>query len=122
MGQVGPEADFDDWSLAGLTVRQPELRRTASVAFERDDVSLEYEFEALHEAFSYRQNPGGLPAWFAENRFEQAGRVRGVLCGAPAAGSSSTASRTATTRGARATGARRSTGSGCSRTRPPGAR
>ena len=40
---------------------------------------LEYEFEALHEAFSYRQNPGGLPAWFAQNRFEQAGRVRGVL-------------------------------------------
>ena len=79
LGQVGPDADFDDWDLAGLQVRQPELRRTASVRFEGDDVALEYEFEALHEAFSYRQNPGGLPPWFAQNRFEQAGRVRGVL-------------------------------------------
>ncbi len=76
---MGPDADFDDWELAGLQVRQPELRRTATVRFEADDVALEYEFEALHEAFSYRQNPGGLPAWFAHNRFEQAGRVRGEL-------------------------------------------
>jgi hypothetical protein len=79
LGQVGPEDDFDDWSLAGLSVRQPELRRTAVVAFDGEAVSLEYEFEALHEAFSYRQNPGGLPPWFAQNRFEQAGRVTGVL-------------------------------------------
>ena len=79
LGQVGDEADFDDWSLAGLEVRQPELRRTAEVRFEGDGVRLEYSFEALHEAFSYRQNPGGLPSWFARNRFEQAGRVNGVL-------------------------------------------
>ena len=49
------------------------------MSFEGDDVALEYEFEALHEAFCYQQNPGGLPSWFAENRFEQAGRVRGSL-------------------------------------------
>jgi hypothetical protein len=79
LGQVADDADFDDWSLAGLEVRQPELRRTAEVRFARDDVRLEYDFEALHEAFSYRQNPGGLPAWFARDRFEQAGRVTGVL-------------------------------------------
>jgi hypothetical protein len=79
LGQVGAEADFDDWSLAGLEVRQPELRRTAEVRFAREHVRLEYDFTALHEAFSYRQNPGGLPAWFADNRFEQAGRVTGVL-------------------------------------------
>jgi len=79
LGQVGPEADFDDWRVAGLEVRQPELRRTAEVRFAGDGVRLEYDFTALHEAFSYRQNPGGLPSWFAENRFEQAGRVQGVL-------------------------------------------
>jgi hypothetical protein len=79
LGQVGDEADFDDWSLAGLEVRQPELRRTAEVRFAGAGVRLEYDFSALHEAFSYRDNPGGLPAWFARNRFEQAGRVTGVL-------------------------------------------
>jgi len=79
LGQVGDDADFDDWSLAGLHVRQPELRRTAEVRFEGDRVQLDYDFEALHEAFSYQQNPGGLPSWFARNRFEQAGRVTGEL-------------------------------------------
>jgi hypothetical protein len=77
--EVAPEADFDDWHLEGLELRQPELRRTAELRFRRDGVRLEYDFSALHEAFSYRQNPGGLPAWFAHNRFEQAGRVTGVL-------------------------------------------
>ena len=79
VGQVGPDADFDDWRIAGLEVRQPEPRRTATVRFAAAGVRLEYEFTALHEAFSYRQNPAGLPAWFAANRFEQAGRVRGGL-------------------------------------------
>ena len=79
LGQVGPEADFDDWQLAGLEVRQPELRRTATVRFAGDGVRLDYRFTAVHDAFSYHQNPGGLPPWFAANRFEQAGRVTGVL-------------------------------------------
>jgi hypothetical protein len=79
LSQVSDDADFDDWSLAGLEVRQPEVRHTAEVRFAGDGVRLEYDFEAIHEAFSYRQNPGGLPAWFARNRFEQAGRVTGVL-------------------------------------------
>lgn len=79
LGQVGPEADFDAWRLAGLEVRQPEPQRTAEVRFDRDGVRLEYDFTALHDAFTYRANPGGLPRWFADNRFEQAGRVAGVL-------------------------------------------
>jgi hypothetical protein len=79
MGEVGPEADFDDWDHAGLRLRQPEVRRTAELRYESERIALEYRFEALHEAFSYRQNPGGLPGWFAQNRFEQAGRVEGVL-------------------------------------------
>jgi hypothetical protein len=79
LGQVGREADFDDWDHAGLQLRQPEVRRTAELRFDSEQTHLEYEFEALHDAFSYRQNPGGLPHWFAQNRFEQAGRIRGVL-------------------------------------------
>ena len=120
LGQVGPTTPTSTtgrsraWRSASPSCGAPP--RCASRA---TTSRLEYEFEALHEAFSYRQNPGGLPAWFARNRFEQAGRVTGVLEVAGAR-SSSTASPTATTRGARATGVRRSTGSGCSRTRRPG--
>lgn len=79
VGQVGPEADFDRWSHAGLQLRQPEVRRSAELRYASERIRLEYDFIALHDAFSYRQNPGGLPAWFAQNRFEQAGHVTGAL-------------------------------------------
>lgn len=76
---VADEMDLDDFALSGLTVRQPELRRTAEVGYRSDNVRLEYRFEAIHEAFSYRSNPNGLPSWFAANRLEQTGRVSGFL-------------------------------------------
>ena len=79
LGQVGPDADFDHWDDAGLRLRQPEVRRSAELRYTSDRIRLEYDFAALHDAFSYRQNPGGLPQWFAQNRFEQAGRITGVL-------------------------------------------
>lgn len=78
-GQVGPEADFDDWEHAGLRLRQPEAQRSAELRYSSARIEVEYDFAALHDAFSYRQNPGGLPSWFAQNRFEQAGRVSGTL-------------------------------------------
>jgi hypothetical protein len=78
-GRVGEEADFDDFRFEGLTVRQPELRQTCQVRFDRDDIHLAYDFTALHDAFSYRSNPDGLPTWFAQNRLEQTGHVDGFL-------------------------------------------
>ena len=78
-GRVAESADFDDFRFEGLTVRQPELRRTCQVRFDRDDVHLAYDFTALHDAFSYRSNPDGLPGWFARNRLEQTGHVDGFL-------------------------------------------
>src|SRR5258706_12589091 len=74
-GTVPEGMDLDDFALRGLTVRQPGLRRTAEVGYRSRTVRLEYRFEAIHDAFSYRCNPDGLPAWFAANRLEQTGRV-----------------------------------------------
>jgi hypothetical protein len=78
-GVVGPDMDFDDFAFDGLTVSQPQLRRTARVAYASEHVRLQYDFEAVHDAFSYRANPDGLPSWFAANRLEQSGRVAGFL-------------------------------------------
>lgn len=78
-GSVPADMDLDDFRLRGLTIRQPELRRTAEVTYESDTVRLEYRFEAIQDAFSYRSNPDGLPEWFAQNRLEQTGRVTGFL-------------------------------------------
>lgn len=76
---VPAEMDLDDFRVGGLTVRQPELRRTAEVTYASENVRLRYRFEGIHEAFSYRSNPDGLPDWFAANRLEQTGRVSGFL-------------------------------------------
>lgn len=78
-GTIAPDQDLDELRFEGLTVTQPELRRTALVTYERDDVALRFDFTALHDAFSYHQNPDGLPTWMARNRFEQTGHVTGFL-------------------------------------------
>jgi hypothetical protein len=78
-GGVPADMDFDDFAIEGLTVRQPELRRTAEVTYASEHVRLEYRFEGVQDAFSYRSNPDGLPEWFAANRLEQTGRVSGFL-------------------------------------------
>ncbi|RZT86712.1 hypothetical protein EV383_3609 [Pseudonocardia sediminis] len=78
-GTVEDSADLDDFTFEGLHVRQPEFQRTAEVRYSRGDVEVEYSFEGIHDAFSFRSNPDGLPSWFAENRMEQTGRVSGFL-------------------------------------------
>ncbi|KAA9164476.1 hypothetical protein FPZ12_007755 [Amycolatopsis acidicola] len=78
-GTVGDDMDLDNFEFRGLTVKQPELRRTAQVGYTSDEVRLQFDFTALHDAFSYRSNPDGLPSWFAANRLEQTGHVTGFL-------------------------------------------
>lgn len=77
--EVGDNMDFDHFTLKGLELTQPELRNCAQLRYSSDKIKLEYNFTALHDAFSFRQNPDGLPGWFALNRFEQTGWVTGFL-------------------------------------------
>lgn len=78
-GEVPPEMDFDDFRLEGLEVRQPADQRSALVRYESETVRLEYQFDGIHDPFSYRSNPDGLPRWFAHNRLEQSGWVKGFI-------------------------------------------
>lgn len=78
-GSVGSDQDLDDLSFGDLHIAQPEPLRTARVSYTSDDMRLRYDFEAVHDAFSYRANPDGIPTWFAENRLEQSGRVTGFV-------------------------------------------
>lgn len=77
--EVPDGIDLDAFSFEGLTLTQPVLRRTARLQYESAKVKLDFNFAALHEPFSYKQNPDGLPDWFAINRFEQTGWVTGFL-------------------------------------------
>lgn len=78
-GTVGADADFDAFEFMGLSFTQPGPLRTCQVRYESDDVGIAFDFAPLHDAFSYRANPDGLPSWFAANRLEQTGHVRGHL-------------------------------------------
>ena len=78
-GRVPDHSDLDDFSFDGLTLTQPELRKSCVLAYQRDDVRIDFAFNGIHDAFSYHSNPDGLPSWFAVNRIEQTGRVHGAL-------------------------------------------
>lgn len=78
-GEVPEEMDFDDFALEGLRVRQPADQKSATISYSSDTVTLEYTFEGFHAPFSYRSNPDGLPTWFARNRLEQSGWVKGFI-------------------------------------------
>jgi len=71
------EADLDDVEVDGLRLRQPEPLRRAELALEREGVAVELAFMGAHDPFSYCDNPDGLPAWFAADRYEQTGRLTG---------------------------------------------
>jgi hypothetical protein len=90
---VGPEAifeivdnvevprtmGFDDWRVSGLHVRHGKPLQTADLTFVGQRATLEYRFEATHPAYNYGSHAEGCPSWLAYDRFEQSGRVTGVL-------------------------------------------
>jgi hypothetical protein len=78
-GQIPDDMDLDDFSFSGLSLKQPELRRSASIRYVSDKIDLSLDFEGMHPAFSFTQNPDGLPGWFATDRFEQTGWVKGKV-------------------------------------------
>lgn len=73
------EADFDDWTVGGLHLRHTELLKTACIDFTSDELRLDLEYSALHDAFSYRDNADGCPSCIADDRFELSCRVRGTV-------------------------------------------
>jgi hypothetical protein len=47
-GEIPDGMDFDDFSFGGLTLTQPDLRRTATLRYESAKVKLEFDYSALH--------------------------------------------------------------------------
>ncbi|RKR74371.1 DUF7064 domain-containing protein [Frondihabitans australicus] len=78
-GRVPEAMDFDDFEVSALRIRNDGALRTSTVTVRGSSLSLDLSFEALHDAFTFRDNPDGLPAWFADDRIEQTGRVTGTL-------------------------------------------
>lgn len=71
--------DFDDCDFGGLSIKLPELMRRSELRFEGDGLSFDLGFEAIHEPFSYHENPDGCPPWLADDRYEQSLTVTGTV-------------------------------------------
>jgi hypothetical protein len=82
--ELAEGADLDDLVLDGgdagrITVAHDEPLRSVRIAAATPRIALDATFAGRHPAFSYRENPDGLPTWFAIDRFEQTGRLVGTL-------------------------------------------
>jgi hypothetical protein len=78
-GEVADDMNFDYFKLQGIKLVQPADSKTAELSYSSEKIALEFNFTGIHDPFSYRQNPDGLPGWFALNRLEQSGWVKGFL-------------------------------------------
>lgn len=73
------DADFDDWKVGALHLKQSMDLKTASVVVDSPEAGMEFKFSACHPAYGYASHPDGCPDWFATNRLEQSGRVVGSI-------------------------------------------
>lgn len=71
--------NFDDWRVGKIHLQQNLDLQTARLRVNGDRAGMDLTFEAIHPAYAYGSHKDGCPDWFATNRLEQAGRVRGVL-------------------------------------------
>jgi hypothetical protein len=76
---VPPEMDFYDWRVNGLTLRLGEPHKSVHLAFESSRLSIDYTFEATHPAYAYSSHKDGCPSYYADDRTEQHGRIKGTL-------------------------------------------
>jgi hypothetical protein len=75
-----PESmDFTNWNAGGVELKLPVPLRTAQVKYTGQRLSYDFSYDALHPAYGYDSHPGGCPQFFADNRFEQSGRIKGSV-------------------------------------------
>jgi hypothetical protein len=78
-GEIPASMNIDDLRLEGLSLSCPSFGGPSRLSYEGKKLRFEFTFEGSHPPFSYRDNPDGLPAWFAQNRYEQGGRLAGWI-------------------------------------------
>lgn len=76
---VPDSMNFTEWRVKGIQVDLGEPLRSAHVKYQGERLAVEFDFEALHPAYGYHSHPDGCPQYFADNRFEQSGRVKGTI-------------------------------------------
>ena len=77
--QMSADTNLDNWKVGNVHLQQKLDFKNARIQVEGKQASMDLVFEAIHPPYAYDTHEDGCPAWFATNRIEQAGRIRGVL-------------------------------------------
>lgn len=76
---IDPEMDFSDWQIENFSMKHDLQFKKAECHFAKDDVELDFTFEAYHPPYAYSANKAGCPPYCADDRIEQSGVARGTL-------------------------------------------
>lgn len=76
---VPADMDFYDWRVAGLRIRLDEPHVSADYTFHGKRVRIDCRFEAFHPVYPFSAHPAGCPPYYADDRTEQHGWIRGRL-------------------------------------------
>jgi hypothetical protein len=76
---VASDMNFDRWEIEGSSLRHDLKFEQAQVRWDSPAATVDFSFEASHLPYAYGSHPHGCPAYAADNRIEQSGRVKGTL-------------------------------------------
>lgn len=77
--QVPDAMAFDDWKVGPLHASLHEPLRSGDVSFDSDRLAMDFTFEAIHPPYAFSSHPEPFPTYYADDRFEQGGRVKGTV-------------------------------------------
>jgi len=77
--EVPRDMRFTDWVTGPVRSAHTEPLQVAEVAYDGQDVQMQFTFEAMHEPYGYATHPDGFPSFYADERYEQGGTSRGTM-------------------------------------------
>ncbi|MCW2778308.1 MAG: hypothetical protein JWN17_2033 [Frankiales bacterium] len=76
--EVPDTMTFDDWTVGPMSFSQHDPLLRSRIDYQGERLEMQFEFEAVHPPYAYSSHVGVFPDWFADDRFEQSGRAKGV--------------------------------------------
>lgn len=70
---------FADWKVGAIHVTHDGEDREARIAYAGEKLAMDLAFTPMGPAYAYTSHPDAFPAFFADERLEQGGRVTGSV-------------------------------------------
>jgi hypothetical protein len=77
--KVPADMDFSNWKIDDFTMKQDLKFGHAEVSWKGEGAAIDFTFDGFHPPYAYSANAEGCPAYCADDRIEQSGRVQGTL-------------------------------------------